>query len=69
MKLNLLLETLLYHFELESEKKSRNDERTHFRDNLRILDMSVNPKCHIYVVFWTISILAIFWPFPVAFRI
>ena len=43
MKLKLLRETLsLTPFALESEKESKIDERTLFRDYSRILDLAVN---------------------------
>ena len=47
---------------LEIEKVSKKDERTLFRDFLQTFDFSVTlrPQCHIYVVFWTVLVSAIF---------
>ena len=60
-------------FALESEKESKNDERTLFPDCPRILDLSVSPES---VRLWMPHICGFldcfsfghFWPHPVAFK-
>ena len=58
-------------FALESQKGSRNDERTLFWDSSRSLDLSFKPlapeRRHL-AVSRTTFVLAIFWQLPVVFR-
>ena len=72
MKLKLLRETLLLiiFFPLKSEKEVKMDEATLFETARGFLTclLTLRPRIHIYVVFWTALVLAIFWPVSVAFR-
>ena len=72
MKLKLLRETLLLtiflHYKVRKNQKMTKGPSFETTRGFLTWRYPLDGECHIYVVFWTVLVLAIFWLLPVAFR-